>query len=255
MKLLFIGDIAWRSGREAVAQLLPDLRRELGIDFVIANGENAKHGSGLTLEIYEELTASGVDYFTSGDHIWKHPDFFAALDDPSVRVLRPTNYVDVPGKGVAEVSVGVETLTIVSLQGTVFMNHHVENPFRSIDRILASAKGFVFIDFHAEATSEKNTMGHYVDGRAGALVGTHTHVQTADERLLPKGTAYITDAGMTGPMNGSIGVDIQSVLPMFLRGLPSRFEAASGPAQLNGVVVTVEQGKASSIERVRRTTE
>ncbi len=251
MNLLFIGDIAWRPGREIVKEILPTLRRDLNLDLVVANCENAKHGSGMTLEIYEELRAAGIDWMTSGDHIWRERSFFPFLDDPKIQVLRPANYPSgVPGRGFVTIEVGGETLTLINLIGTVFVTSHVDNPFRTVDELLRQARGFSLIDFHAEATREKNTMGHYVDGRAGALLGTHTHVQTADERLLPKGTAYISDVGMAGALNGSIGVALESVLPMFLRGLPAKYEAAEGPVQLNAVLLAVENSRAISIERI-----
>lgn len=252
MKLLFLGDIAWRAGREIVAELLPGLRSEFALDLVVVNGENARHGSGLSIEVYEELRRAGIDWLTTGDHIWKNRDFLPYLDQSDIHVLRPANYAGAPGRGVATIEVGTQVVTIANLLGTVFMNAHVDNPFTTVDRIIDESKGFLMIDFHAEATSEKNTLGHYVDGRAGAIVGTHTHVQTSDERILPKGTAYITDAGMCGPLDGSIGVAIETVLPNFLHGLPSQHEAAEGPRQLCGVVLTVKDGQATAIERVRR---
>lgn len=252
MKILFLGDIAWRSGRAIVAELLPGLKKEFDVDLTVANGENARHGSGLSLEVYEELRAAGIDWLTTGDHIWKHKEFIPYLDRSDIQVLRPYNYEGAPGRGLVTIEVGAQPVTLANLMGTVFTNQHVSNPFYAADDIIKQAQGFLFIDFHAEATSEKNTLGHYVDGRAGAVVGTHTHVQTSDERILPKGTAYLTDAGMCGPLDGSIGVSIDSVLPNFLRGMPSKHEEARGPAQLCGVVITVENGHATLIERIRR---
>lgn len=255
MKLLFLGDIAWRAGREIVAELLPGLKKEFDLDLVVANGENARHGSGLSIEVYEELRAAGIDWLTTGDHIWRFKDFIPYLDRPEIQVIRPLNFVDAPGRGMVTIEVGAQQVTLANLMGTVFTDQHVDNPFFAADKIIRDSKGFTLIDFHAEVTSEKNTLGHYVDGRVGALLGTHTHVQTADERILPNGTAYITDAGMCGPLNGSIGVAIESVLPRFLHGIPGKHEQAEGPSQLCGVVITVEDGKATNIERVRRTNE
>jgi len=255
MKLLFLGDIAWRSGREIVKRFLPDLRREFDLDLVVANGENAAHGKGLSIETYEELRSAGVDWLTSGDHIWKVKEFLPYLDRSEIQVLRPYNYEGAPGRGMVTIEVGAQQVTLANLMGTVFTNQHVRNPFFAADEIVEQAQGFTFIDFHAEATSEKNTLGHYLDGRIGALVGTHTHVPTADERILSGGTAYMTDAGMCGPLDGSIGVSIDSVLPTFLHGIPSKHEEAEGAAQLNGVVMTVESGQATAIERVRRVLE
>jgi metallophosphoesterase (TIGR00282 family) len=252
--LLFIGDIYGRAGRRAVHELLPSIAEEFDVDVVIANGENARHGDGIDQATYEELSGYGIQWFTTGNHVWASKEFMPLLDQPSIRVLRPMNYpAGTPGRGVAELEVNGEVLTIVNLQGKTFMNTNLENPFHVVDTVLERARGFVFIDFHAEATSEKNTFGHYVDGRAGAVVGTHTHVQTADERILPKGTAYITDVGMTGPQNGSIGVAVEAVLPSFLRGMPPRTsEVATGPTQFNGVLIRYSGARATSIERVFR---
>ena len=253
MKLLFIGDIFAQSGREAVKRFVPELRQELGLDLVIANAENAHNGNGISFDNYQEIRDAGIDWMTSGDHIWGVKEFVGQLDDPSIQVIRPANYpAGVAGRGVVEIQVGSEKLTLINLMGRVFMNPAVDNAFLAFDRIMESAKGFVLVDYHAEATSEKNTFGHYVDGRAGAVVGTHTHVQTADERLLPKGTAYITDVGMTGPMDGSVGADLAQVTPSFTRGLPFRLVPAEGPTQLNAVVITVENSKATDIQRIRR---
>ncbi|MEK7183962.1 MAG: TIGR00282 family metallophosphoesterase [Patescibacteria group bacterium] len=253
MKILFIGDVFAQSGRATVKQLVPKLRAEHGIDLVVANGENAHHGNGISFDNYQELRDAGVDWLTSGDHIWGVKEFVGELDNPVIQVLRPANYPDgVPGKGMVTIKVGSEDLTLINLQGRVFMNQAVDNAFLAFDRLVQDAKGFVFVDYHAEATSEKNTFGHYVDGRAGAVVGTHTHVQTADERILPKGTAYITDVGMTGPINGSIGADLDQVIPSFTKGLPFRLQPAEGPAQFCAVIVTIEGGKATSIERIFR---
>ena len=250
MKILFIGDIFGKAGRDAVKQIVPALRQTEAIDLVVANGENANHGNGISFDNYQELRDAGVDWLTSGDHIWSVKEFVGQLDDPTIQVLRPANYpAGAPGKGMATVNSAGETITLLNLQGRVFMNQAVDNAFLVFDRLYESAKGFVLVDYHAEATSEKNTFGHYVDGRAGA-VGTHTHVQTADERLLPKGTAYISDLGMTGPMDGSIGADLSQVIPSFTKGMPFRLQPAEGPAQFNAVIIEVDHGKATGIRRV-----
>jgi metallophosphoesterase (TIGR00282 family) len=252
MKLLFLGDIFGRPGRRIVRELLPSLRSEFGIDFVIANGENAKHGKGPSLATYEELITSGIDYLTTGDHIWDDTELMTQLNRSELKILRPANYEEAVGRGRAVVEVGGQKLTIINLLGQVFVRGTTANPFRTFDELVQQAEGFVFVDFHAEATSEKVSFGHYVDGRAGAVVGTHTHVQTADERLLPKGTAYISDVGMCGPLNGSIGADLSQVLPSFLHGYPFKLEPASGPMQLRGVVIEIANDKAVSIERIQR---
>ncbi len=252
MNILFLGDIFARPGRRIVRELLPGLRDEFDIDYVIANGENAKHGKGLDLAVYDELMSSGIDYLTSGDHIWDDREFMGPLSLDSTKVLKPANYPDTPGKGMVTVDVNGEPLIIMNLLGQVFIRHTIASPFHTFDELIKTAEGFVLVDFHAEATSEKNTFGHYIDGRAGAMIGTHTHVQTSDERLLPKGTAYISDAGMCGPLDGSIGADLASITPSFLHGYPFKLEPAAGPIQLNGAVISVEGGRATAIERVRR---
>lgn len=251
MKILFIGDIFAQPGRDAVKALLPTLKQEHAIDLVIANGENAHHGNGISFDNYQELRDAGIDWFTSGDHIWGVKEFTQELDNPAIQVLRPANYpAGVTGRGIVTINVGGEEVTIINLQGRSFMKQALDNPFLAFDQLYMQANGFVFVDFHAETTSEKNSFGHYVDGRAGAVVGTHTHVQTADERILPKGTAYITDVGMTGPRDGSVGGDLGQILPSFTKGLPFRLQPAEGPMQLNAVIINVEQGKATEIRRL-----
>ncbi|MBI2589647.1 TIGR00282 family metallophosphoesterase [Candidatus Berkelbacteria bacterium] len=251
MNILFIGDIMGRPGRTIVKQLAPKMRDQYQLDLVVANAENAHHGKGISLGIYEELRSAGVDWLTSGDHIWNVKEFMPELDNPKIQALRPANYpAGVPGRGLVSFEVGHESVTLINLQGRVFMNANLDNPFLVADSLLLKSKGFILIDFHAETTSEKNTFGHYVDGRAGAVVGTHTHVQTADERLLPQGTAYISDVGMTGPMEGSIGADLDYVTPSFTKGLPFRLEPAEGPGQFNAVLLKVENDKAQSITRI-----
>lgn len=253
MKILFLGDISWRAGRRIVKEFVPKLREEFKLDAVIANGENAKHGKGMSLDVYEELTAAGVDCFTSGEHIWDDQDFIGHLNRTDIKVIRPANYpAGAPGRGVERLIVNNEILTIVNLQGRVFFNPNLDNPFATFDKLLPTLEGFTLIDFHAEASSEKNTFAHYVDGRVGAIIGTHTHIQTADERILPKGTAYISDVGMCGPLNGSIGADLKYVTQSFTLALPFKLEPAPGPVQLNGAIVTVENSRAIKIERIQR---
>lgn len=254
MRILYIGDIFGRPGRRAVKELVPKLREQHGIDLVLANADNACHGNGLDLPTYEELREAGIEWMAGGDHIWSVRAFLPFLDDPKIHVLRPENYPPgVPGRGAATFVVNGETITFIHLIGQVFTRpDQLENPFHAFDALIEQAKGFVVVDFHAEATSEKVVFGHYVDGRAGAALGTHTHVQTADERLLPKGTAYISDVGMTGPQNGSIGAKLEGVLPGFLKGMPIKLEPADGPIQFNAVILETEAGKATSIERIFR---
>lgn len=257
MKVLFVGDVTGKPGRRILADRLPGLRRGLRLDAVIANGENAAGGMGLTSGVAAELFACGVDVLTGGNHIWQNREAYDLLDtDP--RVLRPANYPPgAPGRGAAifEIASGAR-LGVLNLQGRVFMAT-IDDPFR-IGRELAEGlraqTPVVVVDVHAEATSEKVALGWHLDGVVSAVVGTHTHVQTADERVLPGGTAYITDVGMTGPRDGIIGMARETILERFLTQLPVRFEVASGPAQLNAVVVTVAaDGRATAIERVQLT--
>lgn len=254
MRILFTGDVAGSPGREVFFAALPRLRAMHGpFDFVIVNGENSAAGRGLTEKIMNEFFAAGVDAITSGNHIWDRRDFWPVLD-AEPRVLRPLNYPPgVPGRGWTVVtSRAGQKLAVVSLQGRVFMPQ-TDCPFRAMDDLLPQIGDIpVFVDFHAEATSEKRVMGFYLDGRVSALVGTHTHVQTADEEILPGGTAYISDAGMTGAFRSSIGMTYESVLPKFLTQLPARFEVASEDVRYNGVIVDLdaEDGRAYDIRRL-----
>lgn len=252
--MFFIGDVTGKPGRRLLVDQLRGLRRAHGADVVIANGENAAGGVGLTPGVAKELFAAGVDAITGGNHIWNNREAYELLDnDP--RVLRPANYPPgVPGRGAAVVTTASGTrVGVLNLQGRIFM-HDLDDPFR-VGREQAAAlraqTPAVVVDFHAEATSEKVAMGWYLDGQVSAVVGTHTHVQTADERVLPGGTAYITDVGMTGPRDGVIGMARGPIMERFLTQLPVRFEVAPGPVQLNAVLITIgEDGRAVAIERI-----
>ncbi|HCL79354.1 MAG TPA: metallophosphoesterase [Synergistaceae bacterium] len=253
MKILFIGDIMGSPGRRAVAETLPRLQTIHGpFDFVVANCENAAAGKGITGRVVEELFALGIDAMTSGNHIWDKREGVPLLsEDP--RILRPANYPDgCPGQGWIILRKGDKRLAVASLQGRVYMPV-TECPFRTADKIL-DAVGDVplFVDFHAEATSEKKSLGEYLDGRAAAVIGTHTHVQTADEEILVRGTAYLTDAGMTGGHRSSIGLKFDGVLPRFLTGMPAKFEVSGDGLAFNGVVVELddESGRAAGITRI-----
>jgi metallophosphoesterase (TIGR00282 family) len=254
MRVLFIGDIDGRPGREAVARALPLLREQYGgFDFVVANGENAAGGFGLTEKVMNELFEAGVDVLTNGNHVWDKKDFVPLLD-AEPRVLRPANHPDgTPGRGFAVYeSEGGERLGVLCLQGRVFMPP-LECPFRTAEKIVAETDvKSILIDIHGEATSEKRALGCWLDGKVSAVVGTHTHVQTADEEVLPGGTAYITDAGMTGGHAGVIGVTLASVMPKFLYSTPSRFEICDQDVRVNAVVVEIdgETGRALDIRRV-----
>ncbi len=255
MNLLFVGDIVGRPGRDLVRVGLRSLVEQHGIDVVIANAENSAGGFGITREIGEELLDRGVDVMTSGNHIW---DKREALDyiAQEPRLLRPANFpVGAPGRGsyVAQTKGGI-TVGVVNVMGRIFMAP-LDDPFAVVLReieALAERTRIVLVDFHAEATSEKIAMGWHLDGDVTAVVGTHTHVQTADEQILPGGTAYITDVGMTGPHDGIIGVEREPALSRFLTGLPSRFDTASGRPRLNAVVIGTDDrsGKATRIERI-----
>jgi metallophosphoesterase (TIGR00282 family) len=255
MRLLFIGDIVGRPGRDLVRRGLPALVEHHAIDLVIANAENAAAGFGITREIGEQLLDAGVDVMTSGNHIWDKKE---ALDYIGIepRLLRPANYpAGVPGNGsyLARTRSGT-SVGIVNAMGRVFMLN-IDDPFtvvlREIEALRQRAR-IIFVDFHAEATSEKVAMGWHLDGKVTAVVGTHTHVQTADERILPGGTAYLTDAGMTGPHDSIIGVEIAPALGRFLNALPARFETATANPRLHGVIVEADEqtGKAIDIERL-----
>jgi metallophosphoesterase (TIGR00282 family) len=252
MKILAIGDVVGKPGRRAVAALLPGLRQELGIDAVVANGENAAAGRGLTGKTSKELFDAGVDVITSGNHIWDQREIVEHLEKDT-RILRPANYPETaPGRGVTSDA----RLTVINLMGRTFM-YEIDDPFRVADRLLAEvpAGQTIVVDMHAEATSEKVAMGWYLDGRVTAVFGTHTHVPTADQRLLPKGTAFVCDIGMCGTRDSIIGVDPEPVLRKFLTGMPAKFSVAEGPTTVtfNAVLIEADEtGQARSIERVDR---
>ncbi len=256
MKLLFIGDIVARPGRELVRRGVRTLVRRHAIDLVVANVENAAGGAGITREILDEVLKAGIDVLTSGNHIWDKREVLEFIDN-TPRLLRPANYpARTPGAGSYVWQGPAGTLVgVINVMGRVFLAN-IDDPFaivtQQIERVRAAGARVILVDFHAEATSEKLAFGWFLDGRVTAVVGTHTHVQTADERVLPQGTAYITDVGMTGAHDGVIGMDRESVLARFTTGLPARFEPATGDPRLNAVVIEAnpESGHAVSIERV-----
>lgn len=256
IKILFLGDIVGRPGRSAVANILPTLKKDMHIDFVIANGENLAAGKGMTLSKYQEMMDIGIDYFTSGNHIWNNEDMVANLSRESVKVLRPANYpAGLPGRGYAQVKISGAKLTIINLQGRVFMKDDIEDPFVIGKNIIdGNQNSIIIIDFHAEATSEKIALGYYFDGKISALIGTHTHVQTADEKILEGGTAYITDAGMCGPIDSVLGVKKEIIIEKFLTQLPQSHKVAKGDSILNGVVITIDKKtkKAKTIKRLSK---
>lgn len=245
MKVLFIGDVVGKPGRRAVKTLLPQMRKQYGLDLVISNGENAAGGLGITPSTAEELLQAGVDVITSGNHLWKHKEIIPYLDGDA-RILRPLNYPPgVPGKGYL-VYKGV---SVVNLMGRVFMGE-LDCPFQAIDRLLNDVKPksrITLVDFHAEATSEKNAMGIYLDGRVSAVMGTHTHIGTVDSRILPGGTAYVTDIGMVGPKNSVIGNQPKEVINMFLTRMPHRFSVGKGYPIFNSVLIEIDDNGLSKI--------
>ena len=261
MKILAVGDIFGRPGRHAFRDMLPGIIRELGINFVIANAENAAGSRGLTPKIAEEILESPVDVLTSGNHIWEHDSINPYFDTHPI--LRPHNVHDMlPGRGWGVfMSSGGVRVAVVSLQGTVYMSekgHIADNPFHSMDRLVPELKkesDIIIIDFHAEATSEKRALAWHLDGRVTALLGTHTHVQTADEEVLPQGTAYISDLGMTGPHASVIGLDKDVAIHRFVAGTKKGFKVAEGGVRFEGIVVDIDEstGRARSIERIQKT--
>ncbi|HEY8021977.1 MAG TPA: TIGR00282 family metallophosphoesterase [Thermoanaerobaculia bacterium] len=255
MRLLFVGDVMGKPGRRALAALLPRLVDQHRADYVVVNVENSAGGYGVTPEVLAELAELPIDCYTTGNHVWDKKEGVEILDrEPNL--LRPANYPDGnPGKGLhlGETAAGIPVATI-NLEGRVFMNS-LESPFLVADRLIASLAGkakVVFVDFHADATSEKQALGFYLDGRVSAVVGTHTHVPTADERVLPKGTAFLTDAGMTGPYESIIGMRVDKVLKRFLLQTHASFEVAKRDVRLAGAVIDVDEstGRARGIERL-----
>ncbi|MGH2467294.1 MAG: TIGR00282 family metallophosphoesterase [Candidatus Limnocylindrales bacterium] len=253
-----VGDLIGKPGRQALEQVLPDLREARGIDFVTANGENLAGGMGLTEATAQAVLAAGVDVITSGNHIWDKREIYPELEREE-RILRPLNYgtEGVPGRGwgIFHAADGSE-VAVVNAQGRTYMLP-IENPFTMLDTLLDDGADELppirLVDFHCELTSEKNAFGLHLDGRVSAVCGTHTHIATADERILRRGTAYVTDIGMTGPVHSVIGFDPATVLPRFLNGLPTRFEVGSGPVVFNAVLVDVAaDGAALAIERLSR---
>lgn len=256
VNVLFVADVVGRPGRRAIRHLVPELRARYGIDICIANGENAAAGFGLTPKVADELFSLGVDVLTSGNHLWDRKEIIPHLAERPL-ILRPANYPSgAPGHRYAiyPLSDGVK-VGVFCIQGRVFLRE-TDCPFRTAEDLvedLSKETRVIVVDFHAEATSEKIAMGWFLDGRASAVVGTHTHVQTADERILPGGTAYLTDVGMTGPFESVIGIEREAALGRFLTQVPKRFEVARGDVRLSGVVVKIDRstGRALEIERVQ----
>ncbi|HLR08034.1 MAG TPA: TIGR00282 family metallophosphoesterase [Bacillota bacterium] len=255
MKILFIGDVVGSPGRNMVQKYLPKLKEKYRPHLIIINGENAAAGKGITEKIYKQFLEWGAHVVTMGNHTWDKKEIFEFIDDART-LIRPANFPEgTPGKGIVFVNINGIEIAVMNLQGRTFLPA-IDDPFRKVDQMIDEAKKYtdhIFLDFHAETTSEKQAMGWYVDGRVSAVVGTHTHAQTADERILPKRTAYITDVGMTGPYDAILGVDKEIVIKRFLTHLPVRFEIdKKGRNQLNGVLIETDDktGSAVGIERI-----
>ena len=257
MKILFVGDIVGKGGRQAVATLVPELRRELGCDFCIANAENIAGGAGITRRCITDLEGAGVDVFTSGDHVWDQREFVTEIAHLPT-VLRPANvHAGQPGRGYGLFPApDGRQVGVINLLGRVFMNGLSDCPFQAADRIVAELRPstpFLLVDIHAEATSEKVALGRYLDGRVSVVLGTHTHVPTADECILPGGTGLQCDVGMVGSRESVLGRDLEPVLQRFSTGMPARFTVADHHIRLHATLVTLdEQGRTTAIERLSR---
>lgn len=254
MKILMVGDVTGSPGRLVLAQVLARLRREQDIAFVVVNGENSAGGRGITLKLAEEFFAAGVDVITMGDHVWDQKELAANIDREP-RIIRPENFAPgCPGRGMITVDTAYGAVTVMQFIGRVFLKPN-DCPFRAADRLLREPElgKIKLVDFHAEATSEKIVFGRYLDGRVSAVVGTHTHVQTADEVVLPGGTAYLTDLGMTGVTDSAIGRELAPVTQTFVSGMPAKFDMAKGDPVLHGVIVEVDPqtGRSRKMTRVR----
>lgn len=244
MNILFIGDIVGRPGRNFIKTRLKDIKKEYDIDFTIGNGENIAGGVGITRSTYDELVDAGIDAITMGNHTWSKKELLDFIDDAG-NLIRPANYPPgTPGRGYIIMKRMNKRIAVVNMCGRVYMES-IDCPFRTMDDIYDRIKGeadIIILDFHAEATSEKQAMGWYLDGRATAVLGTHTHVQTSDERILPKGTGYITDVGMTGPYDSILGVEKETVIKKFITAMPGRFEVAEGQVIFGGIVLELDDG-------------
>lgn len=255
MNVLFLGDVVGKPGREALAAKLPAFKRFQGIDLCVVNGENSADGDGITEASAEALFAAGADVVTGGNHSFKRREVYDYISEAPY-VLRPANYSpSAPGKGICVFDMGSHAAAVINLAGASFMDP-CDNPFRTADKLLGELDPFVktvIVDFHAEATGEKRALAEYLDGRVSAVIGTHTHVQTADERILAGGTAFITDAGMCGPTDSVLGVKKELAVNFMLERMPTRFAVAEGETAINGVVIRIDAktGRAEAIERIQ----
>jgi len=255
MKFIFLGDVVGEPGRKAVIDTVPVFKKEQGIDFVIVNGENAAAGRGITPKITIDLLRAGISVITTGDHIWDQKEIIPYIDTEP-RLLRPINYPDkTPGQGSIVLETAKGKIGVINVQGRTFMQPILENPFRVMDeavsRMLVETQ-VIFVDCHAETTSEKIAMGRFLDGKVSAIIGTHTHTQTADEQIFPGGTAFLCDAGMCGPSQSILGRDIEPIVARFITNLPVNFPVAKGPVKIHGALIEIDEatGRALSIKRV-----
>lgn len=255
MRILFVGDVVGSPGRDMIKEYVPAMKSKFHPHLTIVNGENAAGGRGITEDIYKQFLEAGADVVTLGNHSWDNRGIFDFIDSAK-RLVRPANYPEgTPGSGIAYVKINQAEAAVISLQGRTFMPA-LDCPFAKAEELLSEARkrtNIVFVDFHAETTSEKQAMGWYLDGRVSAVIGTHTHVQTADNRILPKGTAYLSDVGMTGPYDGILGMEREAVIKKFISGMPVRFEVPkTGRKQLSACVIDVDDktGQAGKIERI-----
>ncbi|MFH1564491.1 MAG: TIGR00282 family metallophosphoesterase [bacterium] len=263
LKVLFIGDIVGRIGREATVKILLGLKEEYNPDIIITNGENLAHGKGISEKIIKEMMCVGIDVFTSGNHIWQNKDVYPILETQNSPLIRPANYPPmVPGSGIKEVKIGAKSLIIINLMGRVFMKEDLDCPFRAVDKLLKNIDNDncagIIVDFHAEATSEKVALKHYLDGRVSAVLGTHTHIQTADEEISKKGTAYISDVGAVVSKDSVIGVDKDAILKSFLLQIKQSHEIPEkGLCEFRAVYLEIDtySRMATKIERIKREVE
>ena len=256
MKILFFGDIVGRPGREALREIIPQWKKKYQPDLILANGENLAHGRGITEKALKEILEAGVDLVTSGDHIWNQKGIVSLLEDKEIPLLRPANFPKgVPGQGARIIEIRTKKILVINLISRVFMHMDYDCPFRRADELLeelAEETDGIIVDWHSQATSEKVALGWYLDGRVSAVLGTHTHIPTADARILPKGTAYISDVGMVGVRDSSLGADKEMALKMFLTQIPQKLEVADGPVEVNAVIVEIDnQARAKKIKKLQ----
>jgi len=253
MNILFFGDVVGQPGRRAIKKILPKWQKKYGLDFVIANGDNLAHGKGITENSLKEILEAGVDLVTSGDHTWSKKDVLPLLENKETPLIRPANFPDgVVGQGSWLTEVGTKKVLIINLIGNSFMKEEYDNPFIKVDQILEDDEetDIIIVDWHAEATSEKICMGWYLDGRVSAVLGTHTHIPTADAKILPKGTAYISDVGMVGPTNSSLGADTEQTLESFLKDEPFQYKIADGPVEVDAVLIEI--GSKNKVKNIKQ---